>query len=150
MEFSHHPGTDDFLQYFLFCACKTYRVHLGVTRTWGPMSCPGVTAEVYPGATHLSSTTCTSGAHAHGRRISTAHDCGAGSSFGERERLVGCRQPACLPASPSPRELSLFSRAPRDRQLLDLHSVACRSSDYVNILFGSRISIVPGNGSHGN
>ena len=47
------------------------------------MSCPGVTAEVYPGATHLSHTACTSNAHAHVRRISTAHDCGAGSSIGK-------------------------------------------------------------------
>jgi hypothetical protein len=49
------------------------------------MNCPGVTAEVYPGATHLSFTACTSDAHTHARGISTAHDCGAGSSFDQQK-----------------------------------------------------------------
>ena len=64
MEFSHHPGTDDFSAVFSKLHSQGASDTFDVFRSKRPMSCPGVTAEVYPGATHLSTTACTSDAHA--------------------------------------------------------------------------------------
>ena len=47
MEFSHRGGMHDF---FFFVSSDTFDVF----RLTRPMGCPGVTVEVYPGATHLS------------------------------------------------------------------------------------------------
>ena len=72
MEFSHHPDTDDFSAVFSKLHSQGASDTFDVFRSKRPMSCPGVTAEVYPGATHLSLAACTSSAPAHARQTSSA------------------------------------------------------------------------------
>ena len=72
MEFSHHPDTDDFSAVFSKLHSQGASDTFDVFRLKRPMSCPGVTAEVYPGATHLPLAACTSSAPAHARQTSSA------------------------------------------------------------------------------
>ena len=72
MEFSHHPGTDVFSAVFPKLHSQGASDTFDVFRSKRPMSCPGGTAEVYPGATHLPPATCTFSARAQARQTSSA------------------------------------------------------------------------------
>ena len=95
MEFSHHPDTDDFSAVFSQLHSQGTSDTFDVFRWMEPMRCPGVTVEVYSGATHLPLAACVYGARALARPTSSVLDCGAGSRF--REKRVSHSQRSLLP-----------------------------------------------------
>ena len=89
MEFSHRGGTRDFSAVFSELHSPVDSDAFGVIRSTRPMCYPGVTAEVYPRATHLS-LGISYRARLHTRvRPAPLPDCGAGSSFTSKRGTEG-------------------------------------------------------------
>ena len=106
------------------------------------MSYPGVTASVYPWATHLSQATCNFTAHARTRQTNSASDCGVGSSAVETEkngRLQGCQLACPIPLSVLEQPLVRLRPLRADR---DLHrsraSPTLERENYPNFATSSR------------